>query len=77
MNMKKSIQGLRHIIQLVAFIVVPGLFITILSAIRSIAGAIVTGTYSFSVNGADTILLIVVLGITARNYSARSASWEI
>ena len=61
---KKALQYLRHLIQLLAFLVSPGLFILILSSIESIYKAILTGTFSLSGMAYPLITLAAVIPLT-------------
>lgn len=61
--MKKKIsvtQIIRHIIQLAAFILFPGLFITTFSALRGIYTAIIGGTFSASEYASQILLLLAI-----------------
>ena len=57
-------QILRHIIQIAAFIISPGLFILTLSAIESVYKAIITASFSLSVLAIPLIVLVAVIPIT-------------
>ncbi|MBR6477872.1 MAG: 4Fe-4S binding protein [Lachnospiraceae bacterium] len=61
---KKTTQYLRHLIQFLAFIVSPGLFILILSSIESIYKAILTGTFSLYGMAYPLVTLVAVIPIT-------------
>ena len=60
-----SVQIIRAVIQLIAFIAIPGLFITVFSAIGSIYTAIIGGTFVFSEQLGNILLTVAVLLVTA------------
>ena len=65
--MKKKIaytQLIRHIIQLAAFILFPGLFISTFSAIRDVYTALVKGDFSVSALAEQMLVLLAVFPIT-------------
>ena len=62
---KRYLQIIRHTIQLISFIMVPGLFIILFTSIGSIAGALLAGTFTFSEYGNSLFLLLAVLIATA------------
>ena len=65
MKKKNSItQVIRHIVQLSAFILFPGLFITIFAAIRDIYMAVISGSFHFSVYADQLLLIVAVFPIT-------------
>ena len=41
-------QWLRHGVQLVAFLLFPGLFLTVFNALRDVVAALITGTFTLS-----------------------------
>ena len=51
---------IRHVIQLIAFLLIPGLFASTLNALKSLMTMIVTGTFSLS----SFVTIIVLLCIT-------------
>ena len=57
-------QWLRHGIQLLAFFLFPGLFLTVFNALRDVIVALVTGTFAFSTLSGSLVTLVVVLGVT-------------
>ncbi|MCF0229228.1 MAG: FMN-binding protein [Parasporobacterium sp.] len=58
------IQIVRHIIQLIAFILFPGLFIITYSAIKNTVVTLISGSFTFAANGSDLILAAAILIIT-------------
>lgn len=66
MKQKKisKIQIIRHLIQLVAFILFPGLFINIFAAIREIYMAILAGSFQWTAYATQIFLLIAIFPIT-------------
>lgn len=58
-------QILRHVIQIAAFILFPGLFVTVFHAIRDIVTSLIAGTFSFSASAPSLLILGVVLLVTA------------
>ena len=57
-------QLLRHGIQLLAFLLFPGLFLTVFNALKDVIVALVTGTFALSALTGSLITLAVVLGVT-------------
>ena len=57
-------QLVRHIIQLAAFILLPGLFIFTFSAIRDVYTALIKGSFSFSAQAESLLVLLTVFPIT-------------
>ena len=57
-------QILRHLIQIVSFILIPGLFILTLYSVKDIYSAILHGTFSLASTGPSVALLLAVLPIT-------------
>ena len=57
-------QLLRHIIQLVAFILFPGLFISTFAAIRDVYTALINGSFSLSAQAESLLVLLAVFPIT-------------
>lgn len=55
---------IRRIIQVVSFVLLPGLFISVFSAIRSIYTAIIAGGFSMSAQAADLLVLLAVIPVT-------------
>ena len=60
-----AVQIIRAVIQLAAFILVPGLFISIFSGVGSIYTAIITGTFVFSEQAGNILLAAAAFLITA------------
>mgnify|MGYP001028129308 CR=1 FL=1 len=58
-------QIVRHLIQLAAFILFPGLFISTFSALGDIVKALVNGTFSVSALSAQLITVLGIFVITA------------
>ena len=58
-------QFIRHLVQLTAFILLPGLFITVFSAVRDILAAFMDGSFSVSELFPQIILVFMVFLITA------------
>ena len=58
-------QWLRHGIQLLAFFLFPGLFLTVFNALRDVIVALVTGTIAFSTLSGSLVTLLAVVGVTA------------
>ena len=50
-------QILRHVIQIAAFILFPGLFVTVFHAIRDIVTSLIAGTFSFSASAPSLLIL--------------------
>jgi len=61
----KPISLIRHLIQLLAFILFPGFFVVTFTGIRSIASAIIAGNWTVSSMGMTTFMVVGVLLITA------------
>lgn len=57
-------QIIRRLIQIAAFLLMPGLFISTFSAIKSIYTALIGGTFAFSTLSYDILLLVAVIPIT-------------
>lgn len=57
-------QLIRHVIQLAAFILLPGLFISTFSAIRDVYTALIKGSFSFSAQAESLLALLAVFPIT-------------
>ena len=53
-------QLIRHIIQLAAIILFPGLFVTVLSSLRDIVTALIVGGFSFAAFSSQLITVLVV-----------------
>ena len=58
-------QLLRHGVQLLSFLLFPGLFLTVFNALRDVITALVNGTFAFSALTGSLVILVVVLGVTA------------
>lgn len=57
-------QWIRHAIQLVAFLLFPGLFISVFGALRDLIESIVTLSFSLQTEGTQLLILIAVFPIT-------------
>ena len=57
-------QLLRHGVQLLSFLLFPGLFLTVFNALRDVVVALVSGTFAFSALSGSLITLAAVLGVT-------------
>ena len=57
-------QLLRHGVQLVSFLLFPGLFLTVFNALRDVVTALVTGSFALSALSGSLVTLLVVLGVT-------------
>ena len=57
-------QLLRHGVQLLAFLLFPGLFLTVFNALKDVIVALVMGTFALSALTGSLITLAVVLGVT-------------
>ncbi|MBR5679586.1 MAG: 4Fe-4S binding protein, partial [Clostridia bacterium] len=55
----------RHIIQAAAFLLFPGLFLTVYNALRDVFQAIVGGTFTLASEGRALVILLIVLGVSA------------
>ncbi len=62
---RSATQILRHIIQLAAFLLLPGLFVTVFSAVGEICSVILHGNFSAAGLSAQLIIVITVFLITA------------
>ena len=58
-------QLVRAIIQLVSFLLIPGLFISVFSATGSIVSALVSGTFVIAQQAGNIALVLAVFAITA------------
>ncbi|MBQ6145923.1 MAG: 4Fe-4S binding protein [Clostridia bacterium] len=58
-------QLLRHTVQLLSFLLFPGLFLTVFNALKDVVVALVTGTFAISALSGSLITLTAVLGVTA------------
>lgn len=58
------VQVVRHLFQLAAFLLWPGLFISVFHAIPNIIQAVAAGTFSMATEGLDVFLLVAVLPLT-------------
>ena len=58
-------QLVRAIIQLVSFLLIPGLFISVFSAIGSVVSALVSGTFVIAQQAGNIALVLAVFAITA------------
>lgn len=58
-------QVTRHIVQAVAFVLMPGLFIQTFAALGSVVAAVARGSFSPGALASELALLAVVLGVTA------------
>lgn len=57
-------QLLRHAVQLLSFLLFPGLFLTVFNALRDVVTALFTGTFALSALSGSLAILAVVLGVT-------------
>lgn len=57
-------QLLRHGVQLLSFLLFPGLFLTVFNALRDVVVALFTGTFALSTLSGSLVTLAVVLGVT-------------
>lgn len=58
-------QILRHVIQLGAFFLFPGLFLTAFHAIRDLVVSLIQGTFSFSAQAPGLVTLLILFAVTA------------
>ena len=58
-------QLLRHAVQFLSFLLVPGLFLTVFNALRDVVMALVTGTFALSALSGSLVTLLAVVGVTA------------
>ena len=58
-------QILRHMVQVLSFLLLPGLFLTVFQSLRDVVVALVAGSFSFSVLSTQLLTLLIVLGVTA------------
>ena len=56
---------LRHMVQLMSFLLFPGLFLTVFNALRDVVMALVTGTFALSALSGSLVTLLAVVGVTA------------
>ena len=57
-------QLLRHLVQLVAFLLFPGLFLSTFNALRDIVQALIAGSFAFSAFTSQIVQLIVIFSVT-------------
>ena len=57
-------QLLRHGVQLISFLLFPGLFLTVFNALRDVIIALFTGTFALSALSGSLLTLLAVLGVT-------------
>ena len=57
-------QLLRHGVQLLSFLLFPGLFLTVFNALKGVVTALFTGAFAFSSLTGSLVTLVVVLGVT-------------
>lgn len=57
-------QILRHTIQLGAFFLLPGLFLTVFQALRDLTVSLIRGTFSFSAQAPGLVTLLIVFAVT-------------
>ena len=60
-----AVQLIRHLIQLAAFALFPGLFLTVLSALRDIVTALLNSSFSLSALSAQILTVLAVFVVTA------------
>ena len=58
------VQIVRHLIQVLAFFLFPGLFLSLYTAIKNIYIALISGSFSLSGSGTDLALMLAVLPIS-------------
>ena len=58
-------QLLRHGVQLLSFLLFPGLFLIVFNALRDVITALFTGTFALSALSGSLVTLVAVLGVTA------------
>ena len=58
-------QLLRHGVQLISFLLFPGLFLTVFHALKDVVVALVSGTFTFASASGSLAILVVILGVTA------------
>lgn len=58
-------QMFRHLIQLFAFLLLPGLFLSVFSALRDLFVSLIQGTFSFAAQAPGIITLAAVTAVTA------------
>ncbi|MCC6107577.1 MAG: FMN-binding protein [Coriobacteriaceae bacterium] len=61
----KPVQIVRHLIQLAAFLVAPGLFVSVFAALKDIWMAVAQGSFSLAGQASSIALLLAVLPLTA------------
>lgn len=61
---KKNLQIFRHIIQLIAFIIYPGLFVSGFLAFKTVIQSVMSGTFVFSTIAGSVFLIIALLLVT-------------
>ena len=57
-------QLLRHGVQLLSFLLFPGLFLTVFNALKDVIVALLAGTFALSAVSGSLVTLTVVLGVT-------------
>lgn len=57
-------QIIRHSIQLVGFLLFPGLFLTVYSAFKNVYMSVIAGTFTWAVNGPEILLIIAIVLVT-------------
>lgn len=57
-------QLLRHAVQLLSFLLFPGLFLTVFNALRDVIVALFAGTFALSALSGSLVTLTIVLGVT-------------
>ena len=58
-------QLLRHGVQVLSFLLFPGLFLTVFNALRDVVVALCTGTFTLSALSGSLVILVTVIGVTA------------
>ncbi len=58
-------QWLRHGVQLLSFLLFPGLFLTVFNALKDVVTALISGTFALSALSGSLVTLLAVLGVTA------------
>ena len=57
-------QIIRHIVQLIAFVLVPGLFITVFAAIRDLYMGVTDSTFQFETYADQLLVILAVFPVT-------------
>ena len=65
-------QTLRHVVQFLAFLLFPGLFLTVFNAIKDVVVALITGTFTFSALSAQARACRAAARAVAISFFSRS-----